>query len=108
MGYIKINFGGVERGLKFNQMTLHVMQKYTEKNAEYISNSYALIYAGLYCNAYQKREELDLTFEQVCDISDTLNEDQVLQIQKAFESTFTFDRKEETKEVKKNKMKVST
>ena len=50
----------------------------------------------------------DITFEQVCDISDTLNEDQVLQIQKAFESTFTFDRKEETKEVKKKKMKVST
>ena len=108
MAYIKINFGGVERGLKFNQMTLHVMQKYTEKDAEAISNSYALIYAGLYCNAYQKREELDLTFEEVCDLCDTLDAEQVGQIQKAFESTFNFDRKEENKEVKKKKSKVST
>jgi hypothetical protein len=105
MSYIKINIGGKERGLKFNQMTLHVMAKYVDENEQELTSSYALIYAGLYCNSYQKREELDLTFEQVCDEVDKLKEEDIIAIQKAFQEEFNFA-KEEPKEVKKKVVKV--
>lgn len=39
MSYIKIDFGGKELGLKFNQMTLHVMAKYVDENVQEITSS---------------------------------------------------------------------
>ncbi len=107
MSYIKIDFGGKELGLKFNQMTLHVMAKYVDENVQEITSSYALIYAGLYCNAYQKRETLEVTFEQVCDMVDKLSNEQIIAIQKAFQEEFNFEKEPEKEGVKKKKAKVS-
>lgn len=104
MSYIQIDFDGVKRGLKFNQMTLHVMAKFIDENAPEITSSYALIYAGLYCNAYQKREELDLTFEQVCEFSDKLKVEDIEAIQQAWKNEFDFAKgveKKKTDKVKK-------
>lgn len=108
MSYIKVDFDGVERGLKFNQMTLHVMAKFVDETAPEVSSSYALIYAGLYCNAYQKREPLDLTFEQVCDLTDKLNAEQITQIQEAWKAEFDFAKVEEKEKKKGSKVKKNT
>jgi len=71
MSYLQINIGGKERGLKFNQLAIETIAKYND--AETISGLlYAMVYGGLKANAYVKREELDFTFEQVCDWVDEL------------------------------------
>lgn len=108
MSYIKIDFGGVERTLKFAQMALHMMPKYVNHEYPELTSGYALVYAGLSCYEYQvNRKPLDLTFEQVCDMVDKLNGEQILAIKKAYEEEFNFEKEPEKEDVKKKKARVS-
>jgi len=89
MSYIKLNIGGKERGLKFNNLAFEEFVKriptsdqnkfdWLQSNA---LSGYACIYAGLVGNAVVKGEVVDFTFEDVCDwVDDLENED----IQKAW------------------------
>lgn len=70
MSYIKIELGGKERGLKFNQLALEIMGGYAGETTT--QNVYAMFYGGLRGNSFVKREEPDYTFEEVTDWVDTL------------------------------------
>lgn len=65
MSYIKIELGGKERGLKFNQLALEIMGSYAGETTT--QNVYAMFYGGLRGNSFVKREDPDYTFEQVTD-----------------------------------------
>lgn len=87
MSYIKINIGGAERGLKFNQGALIIFQgKIDPENIEG-TTGYALIWAGLKSNAYVKGEEFTEKFETVCDWVDELPEQTILEVVKTFQET---------------------
>jgi hypothetical protein len=72
MSYIKINIGGEERGLKFNQLSLEVYIQNLDYDAINTSSIYATFYAGLKGNSYAKKEEVTYTFEDVCNWVDDL------------------------------------
>ena len=71
MSYIKVNLGGKERGLKFNQLAIEVIGLHNNSgtNTGFI---YAMFYGGLKGNSFVKGEEPDYTFEDVCDWVDGL------------------------------------
>lgn len=71
MSYIKLDFGGKERGLKFNQLALEILRSKSNATSD-IQNVYALFYGGLRGNSYVKEEEPDYSFEQVCDWVDEI------------------------------------
>ena len=71
MSYIKIELGGKERGLKFNQLALEIIRSKSNPLSD-IQNVYALFYGGLRGNSFVKEEEPDYTFEQVCDWVDEI------------------------------------
>lgn len=76
MSYCKINIGGKERGLKFNQMAIMILSEKTDKEHPMATAGYALVYAGLKANAYTKGEEFTATFEDVCEwVEDVTVED---------------------------------
>lgn len=75
MSYCKLNLGGKERGLKFNQMAIVLMHRYVDAEAHEVTSVPAIIYAGLRANDYVKRTEPDYTFEEVVDWCETLGED---------------------------------
>lgn len=87
MSYIKIEIGGKERGLKFNQGAIHIFQSKIDSENIAATTGYALIWAGLKANAYVKGEEVDFTFEQVCDWCDELSEDTIIKIITCFQET---------------------
>lgn len=90
MSYIKINIGGSDRGLKFNQGALITFQNTVDKENVNATTPYALIWAGLKANAYVKREEMEFTFEQVCDWVDEMNDETLLEVIKCFQETQAF------------------
>lgn len=108
MSYIQIEVDGVKRGLKFNQMALVVSAQFTDEENQLGTAGYALFYAGLKANCYVKREELDLNFEQCCDLFDKLNNEQVQAITKAFQESIAFQDKLPKEEIKKKKVKKTT
>lgn len=73
MSYIKIEIGGKERGLKFNQLAIELISTHNDgkTNSGFM---YAMFYGGLMGNSYVKREEPDYTFEDVCDWVDSLKD----------------------------------
>lgn len=71
MSYANIVLGGKTRGLKFNQLAIELIGQYNDTQTT-TGFLYSMIYAGLKGNAYVKREELELTFEQVCDLIDEM------------------------------------
>lgn len=75
MSYIQIEIGGKLRGLKFNQMAVVILSQTVDPLNYNATANYAMIWAGLKANCYAKREELELTFEQVCDLVDGLPQD---------------------------------
>jgi hypothetical protein len=77
MSYITINLGGKSRGLKFNQMAIELIGQYNDAQTT-TGFLYAMIYGGLKGNAYVKREELELTFEEVCDLIDEMPNKEVM------------------------------
>ena len=74
MSYIKVNLGGQERGLKFNQLAVEVFAKNINLEAVQISSVYAMFYAGLIGNCVAKKVDQDFTFEQVTEWVDELFE----------------------------------
>lgn len=87
MSYCKINIGGKERGLKFNQMAIMIYQQKVDNDNLLATSGYALIYAGLKANYYVKGEEVDFTFENVCDWTDELDADTINIVVDAFKET---------------------
>jgi hypothetical protein len=67
MSYIQIEIGGKLRGLKFNQMAVEVFTMHLTDVGFDASTVYAMMYAGLKANCYQKQEEPDFTFADVVD-----------------------------------------
>ncbi|HXS57508.1 MAG TPA: hypothetical protein VN726_15355 [Hanamia sp.] len=90
MSYIKIDIGGKERGLKFNQGALVTFQGKIDPENIAATTGYALIWAGLKSNAYVKGEEFTETFETVCDWVDELKPEIVLEVIKVFQETQAF------------------
>lgn len=88
MSYIKIEFGGKERGFKFNQLAVEVMAGLSSQT-ESSANVYAMFYGGLRGNSYVKREEPDYTFEEVCDWVDQLYAEKKTDLIKEVERTLT-------------------
>lgn len=72
MSYYQIkDFGGRDRGLKFNQLALEIIRTKSNPLSD-IQNVYALFYGGLRGNSFVKEEEPDYTFENICDWVDEL------------------------------------
>jgi hypothetical protein len=99
MSYIQLNIGGKLRGLKFNQMAVITMTKNLDFDNMEASYGYALIYAGLVSNMYVKRQEVDFSFEEVCDWADELKEEDLTKIREAFESTTAYQKLAQQNEV---------
>lgn len=72
-GYIQANILGQQRGLKFGtlaaeQITMDLVALGVATQSNYSSGMIAsIVYWGLYNNAYVKRQELDVSFEDVSD-----------------------------------------
>jgi hypothetical protein len=94
-------------GLKFNQMALMLLAEYTDPKHETATAGYALFYAGLKSNAYAKREEFEMSFEDSCDLFDKLTPEQITEISAAFNESIAFQ-KELPKEEKKRTVKKTT
>lgn len=77
MSYIKVLLAGKERALKFNQLSIEVFTANINYEATETSSIYSIFFAGLTGNCFAKREEVDFTFEQVCDwVDDLFDKDQ--------------------------------
>jgi hypothetical protein len=72
MSYVQIEIGGKLRGLKFNQMTVEVFTQHLTDVGFDTSTVYAMMYAGLIANCYQKQEEANFTFGDVVDWVDAI------------------------------------
>jgi len=112
MSYIKIEIGGKERGLKFNQLAVIILaQKVDAENYAGTAN-YAMVYAGLSANCYVKGEERDFTFEEVCDWVDLLTQDDINKIDACLSGTIAYkkliDENKKVKEPGKKKSKSTT
>ncbi len=109
MSYIKIELGGKERGLKFNQLALEVMSGLAGEVVT--QNVYAMFYGGLRGNSFVKREEPDYSFENVCDWVDELyvekKTDLIIEVERALTETQLYKSlvTPEEKEVKPAKKK---
>ena len=86
MSYTQIEIGGKSRGLKFNKMAQLLLQERVVVG-NLMSGIYALVYAGLVANDYVKGVEPDYTFEQVCDWTDILQDEDLVKIQEAYQLT---------------------
>ncbi len=107
MSYVQIEVGGKLRGLKFNQLALITLSKYTDENNYEATAAYALFYAGLYANCYVKREEPDFDFEKACEWLETISKEDIEKVTAAFNEVVGFQ-KDLPKEEKKSKVKKST
>ncbi len=108
MSYLQIEVEGVKYGLKFNQMTLVVSSQMTDENDVLGTAGYALFYAAIKANCYVKREEMQLDFEQCCDLFDKLTQEQIKGITEAFNSSIAFQNTLPKEDVKKKKAKRIT
>ena len=109
MSYILLkDFIGRDRGLKFDQGA-HVeisLKIGISKNEAFAG--YAIIWGGLVSCTYRKGEEIDFTFEQVCDAADKLIPTQIQEIAAVYSSTLSFlndevDKKKVTKKASPRK-----
>ena len=95
MSYCKINLGGKERGLKFNNLAIHIITEISEKlklskentGSLSIAGTYAVVFAGLTGNCFVKNEQPDFTFEEVCDWCDNISEEDALKVNEAITSS---------------------
>lgn len=108
MSYVQVEIEGKKYGLKYNQMALMLISEYTDEKNEAATAGYAVFYAGLKANAYVKREEMDLTFEQSCDLMEKLSDENVLKINEALNSILSFQKELPKEDTKKKKAKKST
>lgn len=109
MSYILLkDFIGKDRGLKFDQGA-HVeiaLKIGDSKNAAF--GGYAVIWGGLVACCFRKSEEVDFTFEQVCDAADKLTVDQIKQITECYVSTLNFQKDVDVKKKKPQSAPKST
>jgi hypothetical protein len=109
MSYILLkDFIGKDRGLKFDQGAhIEIALKIgTSRNAAFAG--YAIIWGGLVACVYRKGEEIDFTFEQVCDAADKLTPEQINEIGKCYLSTVNFEREEVKKKTESKQPPKST
>jgi hypothetical protein len=110
MSYILLkDFIGKDRGLKFDQGAHVEIALKIGNSANEVFAGYAIIWGGLVSCCYRKGEELDFTFEQVCDAADKLTPAQIKEIADVYSSTLTFlndvKKKEQNKQPQKNTKK---
>lgn len=86
---MEIQLAGQKRTLKFNQLALEVFTKSTDYSTAQ-ADLYACVYAGLKAAAYVKREEFNLSFEQVCDMCDESDQDELVKAYNEFTETAAF------------------
>lgn len=94
MSYIKIG----EHGFKFNELAIRkfseiVLQDMalglTEDEIK-ASSVYAMLWGGLHGNAYVKREPMTMTFEQVCDLAESMSKEDLKSISAVFTETQSY------------------
>jgi len=90
MNYIQITIGGKLRGLKFNQMADVEYREKVGKNTNPVSHTYSMVWAGLISNCFVKGEEVDFTFEDVCEWCEKISDDDFYKILEAYKSTKEF------------------
>ncbi len=102
MSYILLkDFIGKDRGLKFDQGAhVEIAVKIGDSTNEAFAG-YAIIWGGLISCCFRKGEEIDFTFEQVCDATDKLTVEQIVEIGKCYSSTLSFLKDVKKKEQKK-------
>lgn len=124
MSYCRILVGGKERGLKFLQMAAVEMYKLIDEKVS-VSANYAMVYGGLLCNYYVKREEfgdwegegeskvfVPITFEKVCEWTDELTEEDWQKINEAWAASEIYKKtdaykKEQEEAAKKNETQTA-
>lgn len=94
MSYCKVLMGGVERGLKFNNLAMLIMAEKTSKDYPNQTAGYAMVYGGLRGCSYAKGEEPEYTFEQVVDWVDQMTIEQSGVIAEAFQQSEAYKRTE--------------
>ena len=113
MSYLQIEIKGKKYGLKFTNLSAEEFNKKSSKDGNDMSvkNIYAIYWAGLLTNAYRKDEELDLSFEDVCDYADTLivtaeGQEEIKKVVDIFNDALSVknDKKEEDTTEKKNQI----
>ncbi len=111
MSYILLkDFIGRDRGLKFDQGAhVEISLKIGNSRNEAFAG-YAIIWGGLVSCTYRKGEEIDFTFEQVCDAADKLTAAQIQEIAAVYSSTLSFlnDAVDKKKVVKKPSQQKNT
>lgn len=111
MNYIQKKIGGKLRGLKFNQGTDIEFFSKNGSNTNAIFRCYALVWAALVCNCFVKGEEVDFTFENVCDwceeLPETEKEKFYLDIMDVYKSVHKFE-EDLPKEENDDKKKLNT
>lgn len=108
MSYCKVNLGGKDRGIKFNNLALLIMSEKTDKDFPDQTAAYAMVYGGLRGNSYAKQEEPDYTFEDVIDWVDKMTTDEANVIAAAFQQSEAYKKTEayiQTAEASKKKTK---
>lgn len=111
MSYIKVG----EHGFKFNEFAV---RKFSEiilqdlalglnENDLKTSAVYAMLWGGLQGNAYVKREVMTMTFEQVCDLAESMDKADIQAINDVFTEVQSYkdliEKLNPTKEVEKKK-----
>lgn len=108
MSYILLkDFIGKDRGLKFDQGAhVEIALKIGDSKNEVFAG-YAILWGGLVSNCYRKGEDIDFTFEQVCDAADKVTAEQIKEVAEVYKSTITFldDIPLKKKTVKKSALK---
>lgn len=104
-GYINVELGGVNRGIKFgNRALLDVMSKHqiTGGNIKFSFDLVAdLIYFGLVNNCMIKKENVDFTDDDVAVWVDDMDMDKLLEIFQVFQTSYT-DKTSSTKKIAKS------
>jgi hypothetical protein len=106
-GYIQIELGGVNRGVKFgNRALLDIMAKHKiEAGIEFTFALIAdLVYYGLLNNCMVKREDPNFTFEDVNVWCDDITNEDMMNVFNTFVASYTGN-VEETKPTKTNATK---
>jgi hypothetical protein len=108
MSYTKVLLGGKERGLKFNNLAILIMNEKTNKEFQGLTVGYAMVYGGLIGNCYVKGEEADFTFEDVVTWVDAMSLEDSQKISDAFMESEIFKKSEAFKETAEKQAKKKT
>jgi len=107
MSYCRINIGGKERGLKFNQLAWLIFNEKIDRGHVLQTAAYALVYAGLKANCYVKSEEADFDFEKVCEWVESVSDEDLEKVNNAFQETQFYKNSEAYKKEQEGSKKKS-